>query len=119
MHIKSIIMIALLISFFISLGIYELNAGGIGPPPPPEDEGACCAVIDNEPFCNDTITVEECNEVSGNFLGNGTTCDQCPVIEPPAGPTVIIPTLSQWGMLIMSLIFGSFAVFFMRKRTES
>jgi len=41
-----------------------------------------------------------------------------PEPTPPSGPLVIIPTLSQWGMIFMSLLLGSFAVYFMRRRTQ-
>jgi len=36
----------------------------------------------------------------------------------PSGPIVIIPTIGQWGMIVMSLMFAVFAVTTLRRRTE-
>jgi len=43
-------------------------------------------------------------------------CEEEP--EPPSGPTVIIPTMGQWGMIIATMLLGFFAVVALR-RTES
>jgi len=47
----------------------------------------------------------------------GTFCaDECPE---PEGPTVIVPTMGQWGMIIAALFLGFFAVLKLRRKTES
>jgi len=44
----------------------------------------------------------------------------CPTPEPeePSEPIVIIPTLGQWGMILVTIILGLFAVLKLRRRTE-
>jgi len=71
-----------------------------------------------------------------NFLGtvNTTTGDvavigetvECmdaiafvpPEPEPPSGPIVIIPTMSQWGMIFATIILGMFAVLRLRRKAS-
>ncbi len=47
----------------------------------------------------------------------GSFCaDECP---PEPGPTVIVPTMGQWAMIITALILGFYAVLRLRRKTES
>ena len=38
---------------------------------------------------------------------------------PPTGPTTIIPTMGQWGMVIATILLGFFAVRMLRNRKDS
>ncbi|HSG31583.1 MAG TPA: IPTL-CTERM sorting domain-containing protein [Thermodesulfobacteriota bacterium] len=68
-----------------------------------------------------SVTTEE--ECIGFYQGDFSiceinTCDD-PVTPPPPpseGPTVIIPTLSEWGMIIATILLGFAAVLRFRKR---
>ncbi len=67
--------------------------------------GACCVISDGT--CIDGVTPGECAANLGSFLGAGKSCagdadgdgrdDACPA---PAG----IPTMSQWGFAVMTLL---------------
>jgi len=42
-----------------------------------------------------------------------------PPPPPPRPPEAVIPTLSEWGMIALTLIRGCTAVLFMRKKRKS
>ncbi len=52
--------------------------------------------------------MDEANELCG---------DLCPDI--PQGPTVIVPTLSEWGMIFIALMIGFYAVLSLRTKKDS
>lgn len=62
-----------------------------GPP-----SGACCNVIDR---CQNGFTEGACVSIGGGYLGDGSDCSlvQC------APKAVIVPTLSGWGAIVLSL----------------
>ena len=81
-------------------------------------------VVDGCVTRNDSCDEE--NDVCVDFpddsqCAEGEICDidtgDC--ITPPSGPIVIIPTMGQWGMIIATIFLGFFAVFALRRRTES
>jgi hypothetical protein len=37
---------------------------------------------------------------------------------PPSGPVVIIPTMSEWGMIFATIILGMFAVLRLRRKVS-
>jgi hypothetical protein len=81
------------------------TATGLGMPTP----GACCLPDES---CIEDLTPLECQNLSGTFMGENTLCSEvdCTILD--------IPTLSEWGMLIMGLLLlavGTIAVV-MRKR---
>lgn len=78
--------------------------------------GACC----NVGVCTEDILQMTCEMEGGDFQGPATICSEvmCP-IGPPSGPTVIVPTMGQWGMILAAIILGLFAVLKLRRRTES
>jgi len=50
---------------------------------------------------------------------HGEPCDDAISCEDiPPVPFVIIPSLSQWGMIFMFLVMGVIAVFYLRRRQE-
>ena len=79
-----------------------------------------------------TVASEDCGELSISDEDCFTagcalsSCVESPLEEQPdscsetetAGPTVIVPTMSQWGMIFASLILGIAAVITLRRRTE-
>ena len=76
--------------------------------------GACC-------FTNPPSTTPECvvisgfnceNEFSGEYFGDDSTCVEitCGEPEPPAGPSFIVPTMGQWGMILASIILGAIGI---------
>lgn len=102
--------------------------------------GACCLP---DASCAE-LTEAGCNSAGGSYQGDGSECAQVectvptptptatptptdaptPTPEPdgpeePTGPAVIIPTLSEWGMIIITLILGFYAVFKLRRRIRS
>jgi len=71
-------------------------------PPPPSGtpvfgvSGACCLPIGQ---CQDDITEAECSFLNGTHQGENSTCDNLPVACQPS-----IPAVSEWGVLVMSLL---------------
>jgi len=65
------------------------------------------------------------NTTTGDVSNNNPTVDCLdaiafePVVEPPSGPIVIIPTIGQWGMIFATVLLGIFAIIALRRRTES
>jgi len=75
---------------------------------PGQEPGACCG----GEMC---VEVVEDGCVGGPvvFLGAGTTCEPVnPCLEgpPSAGPTVIVPTMTQWGIIFASIILGAIGI---------
>lgn len=72
--------------------------------------GACCWP---DGSCTDGVTPPDCVNSGGTFMGLGTLCSEVEC------PTQNIPTLTEWGMLIMLLLLvtaGTIAV--VRRRKE-
>lgn len=69
------------------------------------------------------ILVGGMNDESGSFdlqVFEGQPCTAPALCEELVQePIVIVPTLSQWGMILASIVLGVFAVFTLRRRTES
>jgi len=88
----------------------ESRAGSIGPV---IIDGACCFP---DGSCEDSNSLS----CIAGFQGAETTCStvECPQPAPTA-PTVIVPTMGQWGMIFSALLLGFYAVFRLRKRKGS
>jgi len=74
--------------------------------------GACCFEQETELTC-EVATEPQCDgELQGEYFGDGTTCGEitCSESEPPAGPTVIIPTMNQWGIIFASIVLGAIGI---------
>ena len=93
----------------------DLNGNGI--PDECEGQGACCLP---DGSCADGLTTTECGTVGGAHRGDGTTClgdtdangidDACE--EQP------IPTVSEWGLVVMVLLLlAGGKVYFGRRRS--
>ena len=74
------------------------------PGPPPEETG-CCQVESDA--CDETF-VEDCNFA----FFPGANCPESGLCEPP----VVIPTLNQWGMIIMAGFLGLIGIFFITRK---
>jgi len=74
----------------------------------PGEEGGCAEPVfdEEDDFCF-------CRE-NPDDIDRG--CAEAPI---ETGPVVIIPTMGQWGMIIATIILGFFAVYALRRRTES
>jgi hypothetical protein len=96
-----IIIAGLLASFLSLMSLTESRAGFL----PVIVDGACCL---SDGSCEDGTSLT----CTADFQGADTTCSnvECPQPEPPPGPTVIVPTMGQWGMIIASVVLGFFAV---------
>ena len=81
----------------------------VSEPPPPT--GACCIEDDS---CV-VGTEAGCEGEGGVYQDDDSVCEPNPCVEPPSGPTVIIPTMGQWGMIIASVILGFFAIIRLRR----
>lgn len=109
---RTLLVIGIICSlFFITTPESKAGTGAI-------PAGACCLEDDS---CID-VNGLECAESSGFFV-EGVECSEisCPFVPPtdePSGPTVIVPTIGQWGMILATIILGLFAVLRLRKRTE-
>lgn len=85
------------------------NAGQCIPALPPSEPGCCEIATQN---CADT-TLENC---TGTFFPGGT-CPGGVVCEPgPPPPPPSIPTLNQWGMIIMAGFLGLIGIFFITRK---
>jgi len=73
--------------------------------------GACC----KNGNCS-MMTEAACMDTGGTWQGVGTNCDSNPCKQPP--PTAI-PTLSEWGMIIFSLLLAGSAIWMIRRRQVS
>lgn len=72
-----------------------------------EPTGACCVP---DSGCVDSLTWEECQDLGGRYMGNGTTCDE-----------VQCPTLTQWGLIVLValIVFSTWVVLRRRKAVVS
>lgn len=77
--------------------------------------GACCFEEgDIEPviIC-EVVSGFNCpNELQGEYFGDGVSCEEitCGEEEPPAGPIVIVPTMTQWGIIFASIVLGAIGI---------
>ena len=101
-----IMMAGLLISF-LSLMSFTESRAGLGPV---EIPGACCLP---DGSCEDGTSLD----CAAGFQGAETTCSNVECPQP--APTVIVPTMGQWGMIFSALLLGFYAVFRLRKRKGS
>jgi len=90
------------------------------------EEGGCTNITDCESGGKfddgDECTADTC-EANGvcSHVFDGSLSDSCvppPPLE-PAGPLTIIPTMGQWGMIIVTVLLGFFAVRMLRNRKDS
>lgn len=106
---RTLLVIGIICSlFFITTPESKAGTGAI-------PAGACCLEDDS---CRDADALDCAEQYSGLFV-EGMECSEisCPFDE-PSGPTVIVPTMGQWGMILATIILGLFAVLRLRKRTE-
>ncbi len=83
--------------FFQSLaeasgGRFDLMDDAAAPP-----TGACCDDVDR---CRGGLTSDACAAIGGAYLGDGTDCSTVLCSPRP----VVIPTLSEWGVIAMTLL---------------
>lgn len=81
------------------------NIAFCGPGPSPQDEGCC------QTSANACATTTQAN-CSAAFFPNVTSCPASGLCEPP----IAIPTLSQWGMIIMAGFLGLIGIFFITRK---
>jgi len=67
--------------------------------------------VSNDPTCFDRV----CENQSCGFVATGDS--SCEAITP--GPTTIIPTMGQWGMIIAAFALGIFAIIRLRSVKDS
>lgn len=105
--IRFMIVIVILFSMFL-ISANESHAGTFAFP------DACCF---SNGSCQD-LAHQSCLESGGEVIEDQDCEDvSCPAPE-PTGPTVIIPTMGQWGIIFTSLVLAVTAVFMLRRRTE-
>ena len=100
-----IIIAGLLISFLSLMSFTESRAGLIV-----IVDGACCLP---DGSCEDGTSIS----CAADFQGAQTNCSSVECPQP--APTVIVPTMGQWGMIFSALLLGFYAVFRLRKRKGS
>ena len=64
-----------------------------------EGLGACCN--DATAVCTNDVTQSDCEGNGRRYGGNGTACV---TIDPPCGGMPTIPTVSEWGLVILTLL---------------
>lgn len=107
-----IIIAGLLISFLSLMSFTESRGASFGIV---IIEGACCFP---DGSCEDGTSIS-CVGV-GDFQGDETECSSVECPQPaPTAPTVIVPTMGQWGMIFSALLLGFYAVLRLRKRKGS
>jgi len=98
-----------IISFLIA-GFFLLPTPVFGGAPGPLD---FCCTMGSERLCIDEQRIESCQGRGGTVCPAAPGCvefeDPCQCQE-EAGPTAVIPTLNEWGMIIMAGGLGLFAV---------
>jgi len=94
-----IIIAGLLISFLSLMSFNESRAGIFGPV---IDPGACCLP---DGSCEDSNSLS----CIAGFQGTETTCSTVECPQP--APTVVVPTMGQWGMVLAAMVLGLFAIF--------
>jgi hypothetical protein len=87
---------------------------------PPFGTGACC--IDAIPTCLNAVSQSDCLAQGGRYGGDGSTCATA-IFNPPCGQsggTGDIPTVSQWGLavLTLALLIGAKVLYSRRSITE-
>ena len=86
------------------------------PTPTPEPTGACCTGESNE-ICTPDVILCGCE---GIFFDD-TSCEPNPCVSPTpdpgdGGPLVIVPTMTGWGMIFVTIILGVLAVIGLRRK---
>ena len=99
-----IIIAGLLISFLSLMSFNESRAGLV------IVEGACCL---SDGSCEEGPSIS----CAADFQGAETECSNVECPQP--APTVIVPTMGQWGMILSALLLGFYAVLRLRKRKGS
>lgn len=89
---------------FCDGGLICNESGECVEPPPPM--GACC--IDGGEVC-EFMEAQGCDGDSV-FVGVDESCEPNPCVEPPPGPTVVVPTMNQWGIIFASIILGAIGI---------
>lgn len=84
--------------------------------PTPEPTGACCTGESNE-ICTPNVILCGCE---GIFFDD-TSCGPNPCVSPTpdpgdGGPLVIVPTMTGWGMIFVTIILGVLAVIGLRRK---
>lgn len=102
-----IIIAGLLISFLSLMSFTESRGASFGIV---IIEGACCFP---DGSCEDSTSIS----CIAGFQGAETTCSTVECPQP--APTVIVPTMGQWGMIFSALLLGFYAVLRLRKRKGS
>jgi hypothetical protein len=95
------------------------NKGECRAAAPPEQTG-CCGNIQNPSdslMCQEGVTFSVCEEMQGTFSSSGS-CQPDNSCFVTTGQ-VIVPTLSQWGMIIMAGFLGLIGIFFATRRFAS
>ncbi len=95
--------------------LQNCNAGFCGAPPPV----GCCVLpsMNGIPNC-EIETEEQCNNEGGAWQGAGVSCDDVPECNiPPPLPTNV-PTLGQWGMIVIAAFLGIYSLMVLRKRNK-
>jgi len=85
--------------------------------------GACCTNVEVTDACEPNLSQAECDNESQNseWQGAGQACEEFLCVDPqtPTGSTVIIPTMGQWGMLLVAVVLGIFAIIRLRSIKDS
>jgi len=84
----------------------------------PEPTGACCTGESNE-ICTPDVIACGCE---GIFFDD-TSCEPNPCVSPThdpgdGGPLVIVPTMTEWGMIFVTIILGVLAVIGLRRKVS-
>jgi len=88
------------------------------PTPTPEPTGACCTGESNE-ICTPDVILCGCE---GIFFDD-TSCEPNPCVSPTPDPgdggsLVIVPTMTGWGMIFVTIILGVLAVIGLRRKAS-
>ncbi len=73
-------------------------------------DGACCLP---DGSCEDGTSLT----CTADFQGAETTCSTVECPQP--APTVVVPTMGQWGMILSALLLGFYAVLRLRNKKGS
>jgi len=90
----------------------------IAPTPTPKPTGACCTGESNE-ICTPNVILCGCD---GIFFDD-ISCEPNPCVSPTpdpgdGGPLVIVPTMTGWGMIFVTIILGVLAVIGLRRKAS-
>ncbi len=104
------IIITVILLSFLSLISFSESRAGLGPV---IIDGACCLP---DGSCEDGTSLT----CTAEFQGADTLCSNIECPQPaPSGPTVIVPTMGQWGMIFTAIILGLFAIQRLRSVKDS